>query len=170
MFSANDERVIAMLTGRKMDQTPTLQFSCGSVQGRSVFRGGPFWLAWSRLGEHADSPRNLAASEYLRGHATEPACSPILKTDRPGICRPGRLAWYRELGCMPKLQPGFGGCACFPEGDKLPRRGQVSGVCSRARQVPVFAQHLLAERAPGRYAASAQARCGASVSASSDWT
>jgi len=28
MFSANDERVIAMLAGRKMDQTPTLQFSC----------------------------------------------------------------------------------------------------------------------------------------------
>jgi len=27
MFSANDERVIAMLAGRKMDQTPTLQFS-----------------------------------------------------------------------------------------------------------------------------------------------
>jgi len=28
MFSANDERVIAMPAGRKMDQTPTLQFSC----------------------------------------------------------------------------------------------------------------------------------------------
>jgi len=37
MFSANDERVIAMLAGRKMDQTPTLQFSWRSVGLRGVF-------------------------------------------------------------------------------------------------------------------------------------